>query len=124
MSGGTLDLRGFNQTLNNGLMNAGLVQLGVPGITPPGTILNVAGGYVDVDVEHFGALRLTEAARPVLKGETTLRFRAEPKATSRGRGARRASEAEAFDLDPASLARFQSVTKGSGSGPFRSDMNM
>ena len=46
MSGGTLDLHGFNQTLNNGLMNAGTVQLGVPGITPPGTILSVAGGYV------------------------------------------------------------------------------
>ena len=44
--GGTLDLNGFNQTLNNGLMNAGTVQLGVPGITLPGTILRVAGGYV------------------------------------------------------------------------------
>jgi ATP-dependent DNA helicase RecQ len=68
----------------------------------------VAGGFVDVDVEHFGALRLTEASRPVLKGESTLRFRSEPAAVTRGRR-RSASEAEAFDLDPAALVRFQSL---------------
>jgi outer membrane autotransporter protein len=45
-SGGTLDLHGFDQTLNNGLENAGTVNLGVPGITPPGTLLTVAGNYV------------------------------------------------------------------------------
>jgi outer membrane autotransporter protein len=45
-SGGTLDLHGFEQTLNNGLENAGTVNLGVPGITPPGTLLTVAGNYV------------------------------------------------------------------------------
>jgi outer membrane autotransporter protein len=45
-SGGTLALQGFNQTLNNGLENAGTVQLGVPGVTPPGTTLTVAGNYV------------------------------------------------------------------------------
>jgi ATP-dependent DNA helicase RecQ len=69
----------------------------------------VAGGFVDVDVEHFGALRLTEASRPVLRGETALRFRTEPKMVARSRGPRRASEAEAFDLDPAALVRFQSL---------------
>ena len=69
----------------------------------------VAGGHVDIDVEHFGALRLTEASRPVLKGEATLRFRTEPKTLSRGRGSRRTTEAEAFDLAPDSLARFQSL---------------
>jgi autotransporter-associated beta strand protein len=53
-SGGTLDLHGFNQTLSNGLMNAGTVQLGVPDPTPPGTTLTVAGGYDGAD----GALRL------------------------------------------------------------------
>jgi hypothetical protein len=45
-SGGTLDLHGFDQTRNNGLKNAGSVQLGVPGITPPGTTLTVAGNHV------------------------------------------------------------------------------
>ena len=45
-SGGTLALRGFDQTLNNGLENAGTVELGVPGVTAPGTTLTVAGNYV------------------------------------------------------------------------------
>jgi T5SS/PEP-CTERM-associated repeat protein len=53
-SGGTLALRGFNQTLNNGLENAGTVQLGIPGVTPPGTTLTVAGNYVG----HGGTLAL------------------------------------------------------------------
>jgi autotransporter-associated beta strand protein len=46
MSGGTLDLHGFDQTLSNGLENAGTVQLGVPDPTAPGTRLTVAGNYV------------------------------------------------------------------------------
>ena len=45
-SGGTLALQGFNQTLNNGLENAGTVELGIPGVTAPGTTLTVAGNYV------------------------------------------------------------------------------
>jgi outer membrane autotransporter protein len=53
-SGGTLALRGFNQTLNNGLENAGTVQLGIPGVTPPGTTLTVAGNYIG----HGGTLAL------------------------------------------------------------------
>ena len=69
----------------------------------------VAGGLVDVDVEHFGALRLTEASRPVLRGEATLRLRTEPKAPVRARRDRRTSEAEAFDLAPDALARFQAL---------------
>jgi ATP-dependent DNA helicase RecQ len=69
----------------------------------------VAGGLVDVDVEHYGALRLTDSSRPVLRGETTLRLRSEPKAVPRARRERRTSEAEAFDLDPESLARFQAL---------------
>jgi ATP-dependent DNA helicase RecQ len=66
----------------------------------------VAGGYVDIDVEHFGALRLTEASRPVLRGEALLRFRTEPKALPRARRDRRAVEAEALELDGEALARF------------------
>ena len=54
MSGGTLDLHGFDQTLSNGLENAGTVQLGVPDPTPPGTRLTVAGNYVGAG----GALNL------------------------------------------------------------------
>jgi outer membrane autotransporter protein len=41
-SGGTLNLNGFDQTLNNGLTNAGTVQLPAsPGVSAPGTILTV-----------------------------------------------------------------------------------
>ena len=35
----------------------------------------MAQGLVDVDHEQYGSLRLTEAARPVLRGETTLTLR-------------------------------------------------
>ncbi len=35
----------------------------------------LAQGLVDVDHEQYGSLRLTEAARPVLRGETTLTLR-------------------------------------------------
>jgi outer membrane autotransporter protein len=48
-NGGTLDLHGFDQTLNNGLANGGTVQLGVPHVTAPGTTLTVSGGYVGND---------------------------------------------------------------------------
>jgi outer membrane autotransporter protein len=46
LSGGTLALQGFDQTLNNGLENAGTVQLGIPDVTASGTTLTVAGNYV------------------------------------------------------------------------------
>ena len=35
----------------------------------------LAAGLLHADAQAFGALRLTEAARPLLKGETTLRLR-------------------------------------------------
>src|SRR5690606_6514070 len=35
----------------------------------------VAGGYLEVDVDGFGALRLTEKCRPLLRGESELRLR-------------------------------------------------
>lgn len=41
MRGGTLALQGSSQTLNNGLENGGTIQLGVPGVTPSGTVLTV-----------------------------------------------------------------------------------
>ena len=43
-------------------------------------------GFIDVDVEGFGGLRLAESCRPLLRGETTLLLRRElatPARTSR-----------------------------------------
>ena len=39
----------------------------------------IALGYLSVDLEGYGALRLTEKARPLLRGETTLFLRKERK---------------------------------------------
>jgi ATP-dependent DNA helicase RecQ len=48
----------------------------------------VALGYLDADTEAYGAFKLTEAARGVLKGETAVSFREEaerPRKRERGR---------------------------------------
>jgi ATP-dependent DNA helicase RecQ len=39
----------------------------------------LAHGLLEADAQSFGGLRLTEAARPVLKGETTLSLRRQQK---------------------------------------------
>ena len=35
----------------------------------------VAAGFIDVDVQGYGGLRLTEAARPILRGEAQIQLR-------------------------------------------------
>lgn len=54
----------------------------------------VARGLVDTDLEGYGGLRLTEACRPLLRGEVTLQLRRElkPQATSRGSSGSPASQ--------------------------------
>jgi ATP-dependent DNA helicase RecQ len=42
----------------------------------------VAGGYLSVDLERFGALRLEEKCRPLLRGETNLELRRDVKQKS------------------------------------------
>jgi ATP-dependent DNA helicase RecQ len=49
----------------------------------------IAGGFLEVDVEGYGSLRLTEAARPLLRGERSLTLRLDP-----GRKARREAPRE------------------------------
>ena len=39
----------------------------------------VARGYLSVDLERFGALKLEEACRPLLRGEETIQFRLDVK---------------------------------------------
>jgi ATP-dependent DNA helicase RecQ len=67
----------------------------------------VAAGYINVDMEAYGGLKLTEAARPVLKGlqEVWLRRDAEPvkRKSQRGERKSRAPFAGAGD-DPLWLA--------------------
>src|SRR5690606_29503870 len=47
----------------------------------------VAGGLLDVQIDGYGALRLTSASRAVLRGEQTVRMRDDPlpAKTSKGR---------------------------------------
>jgi ATP-dependent DNA helicase RecQ len=51
----------------------------------------IALGYLDVDVEGYGALKLTEQCRPVLRGETALQLRklVRPEKVKKEKGARR-----------------------------------
>lgn len=53
----------------------------------------VAAGLLKVDIEQFGALQLTDAARAVLRGESVVRMRKDAVVTSLGKTARRSAEA-------------------------------
>ena len=54
----------------------------------------VAAGLVQVDMEAHGALKLTEQARPVLRGERKLDLRRDPE-RKRGSGRRRGADVQA-----------------------------
>ena len=60
----------------------------------------VALGFARVDHESFGALQLTEASRPVLKGEQPVEMR---RAVAGGPKARRTRGAAPADLPPADV---------------------
>jgi ATP-dependent DNA helicase RecQ len=45
----------------------------------------VAGGYLAIDVDGYGRLRLTEAAMPILRGEQTVLLRKDPAPQKKGR---------------------------------------
>ena len=77
----------------------------------------VAQGYLHADPEAYGALRLTEIARPVLRGEATLQLRRAQEKTKRGKasssrvgkaGARSAAD-EAMAADPAAMSLFDAL---------------
>lgn len=73
----------------------------------------VAGNLLEADIERHGALRLTAASAPVLRGERSLRFRSESPKPARssggGRKGRSAPGATLPDLAPAPLARFNAL---------------
>ena len=64
----------------------------------------VAAGFVAVDVEGYGGLKLTEQARPVLRGEQPVRLRRDPE--KRARRERHAAPASAF-TDPEAQALWE-----------------
>ncbi|MFN7183995.1 MAG: DNA helicase RecQ, partial [Thermomonas haemolytica] len=69
----------------------------------------VAAGLLDTDLDSHGALRLTAAAKPLLRGERALHLRAEPPRRERRRGAtasERRTGAAAIELPADAAARF------------------
>ena len=52
----------------------------------------VARGLLSVDVDGYGSLRLTAAARPVLRGEAAVELRRDARAPAQRRGAREARD--------------------------------
>ncbi len=71
----------------------------------------LAGGLLYADAQHYGALRLTDAARPVLKGETTLMLRRQVIAKHKSAKARRIAPA---DLPPADASLFDTLRQWRG----------
>ncbi len=64
----------------------------------------VAAGFIDVDVQGYGGLRLTEAARPILRGETSIQLRRDlrpsrKRAGTRGESARGESRPGSRDIE-------------------------
>lgn len=58
----------------------------------------IAAGYLEADVEAYGGLRLTESARPILKGEKEIWLRQDAKPEKRASKAERSSRMkEAFE---------------------------
>jgi ATP-dependent DNA helicase RecQ len=70
----------------------------------------VAVGMLVPDVEGYGTLRLTEAARPVLRGEQCLELRREPdRAQRRASRGKASSERRSLDIAPHEEALWQSL---------------
>jgi ATP-dependent DNA helicase RecQ len=70
----------------------------------------VAGGWLQVDVEGYGALRLTAASAAVLKGECTITLRSEPERVPRARREKPNSTAIVHDdLSADAAARFEAL---------------
>jgi ATP-dependent DNA helicase RecQ len=75
----------------------------------------VAAGLLEVDVEGYGALRLTPASSAVLKGGRSLSLRTEQAAPARGRGRsgrdRGGCDPVAVELPPEATSRFDALRR-------------
>jgi ATP-dependent DNA helicase RecQ len=68
----------------------------------------LVGGILHADAERYGAMTLTAAARPVLKGETTLMLR-RPRKLTTGKPPRFSRNEEKVELDFADQALFDAL---------------
>jgi ATP-dependent DNA helicase RecQ len=71
----------------------------------------LAGGLLYADAQHYGAIKLTDAARPVLKGESTLMLRRQVIAKQKAAKAKRITSA---DLPPADASLFDILRQWRG----------
>ncbi|MBI5785959.1 MAG: DNA helicase RecQ [Rhodocyclales bacterium] len=71
----------------------------------------LAGGLLHADAQHYGALKLTDAARPVLKAETTLMLRRQ---VLPGKKPAKPRHVAAADLPPADVGLFDTLRRWRG----------
>ncbi|WP_040844897.1 DNA helicase RecQ [Thiorhodococcus drewsii] len=63
----------------------------------------VAAGLIEVDMEGYGALKLTERSRPLLRGETSIRLRRDPERRKASGGGRSSTAFAPSDPEAAEL---------------------
>lgn len=71
----------------------------------------VASGYLSIDVEGYGGLKLTEKAEPLLQGEQGYEYRDIPKTKAKGTRKARAATASLDDADAEILARLKALRR-------------
>ncbi|RTL47348.1 MAG: DNA helicase RecQ [Rhodocyclaceae bacterium] len=69
----------------------------------------LVAGILHADAQRFGAITLTAAARPVLKGETTLMLRRPRKLPNSGRTPRYSRSDDKMELDSADQGLFEAL---------------
>ncbi|MEM7217672.1 MAG: DNA helicase RecQ [Pseudomonadota bacterium] len=67
----------------------------------------VAQGYLIADPNRYGALRLTQMCRPLLRGDSALLLREDPAGAAAKRSAKRRTREPAVELDAESAAIFE-----------------
>ena len=80
----------------------------------------VAGGYLTVDIDGYGALKLHSQSRAVLRGEVTLQFRKDSRRAGKLKRARKKALPDNIDPDlfEALRARRTSLAKQQGVPPY------
>jgi len=71
----------------------------------------VASGYLSIDVEGYGGLKMTGKAEPLLKGEQEYAYRDIPKTRAVGTRKARAAATSLDDADAAILARLKALRR-------------